>query len=466
MTLWSRFLPLLLCCAAIEESQDPEPQVLYQAPAGFQIDGLSVTPRLDHWAAVVSGKEGERTVMKAVIDGVESPPYPFVTLPVFSADGAHAAFTTNTSVFLDGTAVTEAISNPQSVCLRKDMSSITPLMELRSPTINEHVAISFDGKEVMWAVSTVNAPAVKDQRTGLFISGQKVHEDALLNWFGFTRDGWAVVSAQPLRDPYHQLARKGLPLATFRGVYVDSLPRISKDPPVFPHSDGIWINGQETKYELMRPDGSKEVVPWWASIAWSGDGSVLARLQSETVGSGANAQRQYRINVDSAGKRTFSGPRHDWCAYPVLSRNGKRVAYRARAKGRESVVIDGKEGPPYDSIGGIWLDASGKSSAYVATAKAATESKSFVVQDAKRHPLSGEVLEAFFAPTGTDAVAILARGAKRSVLPLDGLDRKGDLEWDWASRPAFSADAVSYAFIARQGEKLLRVERPVKSPKK
>jgi len=464
MGAWSRLGLLAFCCATA--AQEPEPKVLFEAPAGFRLDGVTVAPGLDHWALVVSGKENDQPVMKAVIDGVETPASYFVTLPVFSGDGAHVAYTTNTAVFVDGQPVAENLSNPRAVGLRKDLPSVTPLLELRSPTLNEHVALSFDGKDVMWSVLTLNAPAVKDQRFSVFVSGQKVHEDALISWFGFTRDGWAVVSAQPLREPYHQLARKGAPVAGFRGVYVDSLARISRDPPVFPHSDGIFINQQEAKFETPRPDGSKEVLSWWASIAWSGDGGTIARVQSETVGSGAGAQRQYRINVDTAGKRTFSGPRHDWCGYPVLSRNGKRIAYRARSKGKESVVIDGKEGPPYDQVGGVWLDAGGKSFVYSASAKAGAETKSFVVQDTKRHPLTGEVLDVFFAGAGTDAVALLARGAKRSVLPLDALDRKGDLEWDWVSRPAFSADGASYAFFARQGEKFLRVDRPLKPAKK
>ncbi len=93
-------------------------------------------------------------------------------------------------------------------------------------------------------------------------------------------------------------------------------------------------------------------VPSWPPV-FSETGNVAAfRLSSRSTGRG-------RIAVDGR-----PGPEFDRVGPPVLSRDGRRVAYRAQRGERSFLVVDGVAGPELELMSDPAISADGKVVAY------------------------------------------------------------------------------------------------------
>lgn len=74
-----------------------------------------------------------------------------------------------------------------------------------------------------------------------------------------------------------------------------------------------------------------------------------------------SAKRDGKEFVVDGGKE---GPAYDKVGWPVVSENGKKIAYEARRDGKRFIVWEGREGKPYDQVGRPILTRNGKGLAY------------------------------------------------------------------------------------------------------
>lgn len=162
-------------------------------------------------------------------------------------------------------------------------------------------------------------------------------------------------------------------------------------------------------------------------------------------------------SVMEEGKKCFvvvdgkEGPVHKMqkTIYPViLGPNGNRVAYGTMKGGNWVVIIDEKEGPTYDGIGGdgasITLSPDGKSFAYAAY----RGDKWFVVLDGKEGRKYDDIATGtpVFSPDGKH----LFYGAKKEDKWLAVIDEEEVHEYEEISRGAvFSSDSKHLMYSAK-----------------
>ncbi len=136
---------------------------------------------------------------------------------------------------------------------------------------------------------------------------------------------------------------------------------------------------------------------------------------------------------------------------PVFSADGQHLAYWARrAKKREFIVFDGKEGPEFEKVGAPHISPDGQRLAY-----AAKKGKKWViVADGKEGPQFADVSFPSFSPDGRHRVYAALTGRKEAtgpqgegtevwVMVVDG--GKGP-EFEDVSTPVFSPDGQHIAY--------------------
>jgi hypothetical protein len=192
----------------------------------------------------------------------------------------------------------------------------------------------------------------------------------------------------------------------------------------------IVLDGSE--YSLYGPDWT---VSW--PLCFSDDGSgVACRLTSKTSQSGC-------IAVD--GKR---GEEFDRVGPPVLSGDGKHVAYRAHLGGRCFVVVDGDPGPDFEFMCDPAISADGKVVAY--GAKQAGQWTLFV--GSARTPIPRQPSFVFLSPDGRSVGYGLpdsqGGGASRVRVVVNG--KPGDA-FSIVGVPVFSPDGKTLAYSADDG---------------
>jgi hypothetical protein len=139
---------------------------------------------------------------------------------------------------------------------------------------------------------------------------------------------------------------------------------------------------------------------------------------------------------------------------PVLSDDGRRVAYKAQSSGKSTVVVDGKEGKTYSDLakGFLVFSADSQHVAYGAVAG----DKWMVVVDGKEGKAYSALLEG--SPILSSNGRRVAYGAKADdmwIVVVDENDGKtysaltGDI--------TFSPDSRHFAYVARVGDKWILV---------
>jgi Tol biopolymer transport system component len=134
-------------------------------------------------------------------------------------------------------------------------------------------------------------------------------------------------------------------------------------------------------------------------------------------------------------------------SYPLLSQDGKRVAYFARDGTKSRAIIDGSAGKGFDAVANLAFSPDGKHVAYVAW----QAKKWRVVLDGKE----GAEYDAIgkrgvvFSLDGRRTAYQAQRGDKQFIV-LDGV---AGAEYEVAGVPVFSPDGNTVAHIARTGGK-------------
>ena len=192
----------------------------------------------------------------------------------------------------------------------------------------------------------------------------------------------------------------------------------------------IVLDGSE--YSLYGPDWT---VSW--PLYFSEEGSAVAcRLTSKISQRGC-------IAVD--GRR---GGEFDRVGPPVLSRDGKHVAYRAHLGDRCFVVVDGERGPDFEFMSDPAISADGKVAAYGAK----QSGQWTLIVGSARTPIAHKPSFVFLSPDGRSVgyghPDSQAGGASRVRVVVDG--KPGDA-FTMVGTPVFSPDGKLLAFAADDG---------------
>ncbi len=287
-----------------------------------------------------------------------------------------------------------------------------------------------------------------------------------------SRDGCHIAYVLGEGDSSHGGVRKG-PLQPQKGaVVVDGVvgPQYDQIParPVM-SSDGTHVayvagKGDLTNRRWLVVVDGREGPPYDAvkdeSLVFSPDGKRVAYVASR----GGQIGRQWFVVVDGR-----EGPPCDEVGAPVFSPDGERVAYAAltrdyaaRKGDTWAVVVDGVRGPGYASTTRVVFSANGKRFGYVggcvrwgegretggATGVLRTEA---VVVDGREGPPYDAVQHEslVFSPDGQRVAYVAVRGREYRLV-VDGVAGPA---CDFLSRPVFSPDGTRLAYAVSKGGK-------------
>lgn len=212
---------------------------------------------------------------------------------------------------------------------------------------------------------------------------------------------------------------------------------------------------------------------------WDADGVIVDVTSSpDGVRFAAIGKKGFQVFVIIDGRRSED---FDYVSRPAFSPDGRQVAYAARTGQRQWVVLNGRkqmEHEPYESVlligranaplEGPWkrdvtlpqpvFSADGHSLAY----PAARNGKRFVVVDGREGEPFDEVLTPIWSPQGK-RLAHVARRERMWCVVIDGV--RGEFfdhvpEPLFSPNPVFSADGSTLAYLAsREKRQFLVIER-------
>lgn len=141
---------------------------------------------------------------------------------------------------------------------------------------------------------------------------------------------------------------------------------------------------------------------------------------------------------------------------PVFSPTGDRLAYSVRekstfGKSRMRMVLDGKLGNPYDSIGAYLFSMDGKQFCYVASKG---DDRQMVVHGDEEHDIHDAVGIPIFDPSGRHLAYAAKGGEKWHIVK----DRKKGPAFDMVIRPSFSIQEDRMAYLAAEESLFVVVE--------
>ncbi len=144
------------------------------------------------------------------------------------------------------------------------------------------------------------------------------------------------------------------------------------------------------------------------------------------------------------------GETFDAVGTPVLSADGKVVAYRAQLGGCHFVVVGDRKQPTFDFVKDPALSPDGKHFAYAA----ARGNRWLLVVDTIERSLDAEPVDVFIGPdhrfVGWSYLEPSASGGSKARVVVG--DRLGE-PFDLVGRPSFSPDGSRFAYFAERGDR-------------
>jgi Tol biopolymer transport system component len=367
--------------------------------------------------------------------------------PVFSNDGRHVAYILQTGekrgVVFDGQASAEY----------------------------DQVAVTFspDGKRLAYVVS-------KGQKQLVVVDGKESPEYDNVRYLNFSPDSQRLAYAAKTGQQWFAVV-DGAAGPGYNEIFIKARSGGIKPgvgtPCFSPDSKHVvyiaWTNGGQ----IMVVDGQAgPTFVTYYSVVFSPDGQRMAYLAENTVPNGSG----HVVTVDGAPAVTYVDAYLDNL---VFSPDSNRVAYQGELSGdRRFTVVDGKQGPTYDSVTHFRFSPDGKRYAY----EAVDGSKKLVVVDGQAGDKYDRITDFAFSPDGrhlvyaaqtifTTSNVVLAPSTGtwvdvgtnqvKWVAVLDGkigagYDGIGSFPAN-AGGPIFSPDGKHMAYCAEQGEKELVV---------
>ena len=131
---------------------------------------------------------------------------------------------------------------------------------------------------------------------------------------------------------------------------------------------------------------------------------------------------------------------------PVLSRDGKHVAFRAQMGERSFVVVDGRRGPPYEFMSDPALSADGRVAAYGVK----EAGQWWLLAGDRRTPLDHQPSYVFLSADGWSVGYVHDAGGGKVRVVVDG---KPHEPFNLVGLPVFSPDGRTVAYAAGDGVK-------------
>jgi hypothetical protein len=304
-----------------------------------------------------------------VIAGKEGPAYDYVGHPVFSRNGKHMAY--------------GAIKGGRWFVVIDEQETAT------YEDINDRkgglLAVSDDGRVAFAAYIGTEWRQIIDGKEGLPGLGYG-------QFFGKNDEHFAYVAARGAK----------------RCVVVDGVAGKEYDRILY---DSLDVVRDQVLFFAAWNSGPVPHDPPWIAVL-DGQEFPLSGWPMRYPGGG-----DQRIFPVTRGKRTAvyyqgrEGPQYDQVLSPETSTDGKRTAYAARRNSKWVAVIDGKEGPEFESIrvDRFWFTADGAHSAYVGT----REGRQIAVLNGKESKPYGYIYDPAFSPDGRHHTYLVADEEKK-----------------------------------------------------
>ena len=189
--------------------------------------------------------------------------------------------------------------------------------------------------------------------------------------------------------------------------------------------------------EIYAPPGLPDWLVSWPPV-WSADGSAMAcRLTSRAI-------QKECVAVD--GRR---GEEFDRVGMPALSRDGKRVAYRAHQGERSFVVVGLRRGPEVELMTDPAISADGRVVAYAAR----LDGRWRILVDGREIAVEAQPSHVFLSDDGRSVgwqAGTGSDGAAKVRVVVNGI---AGAPFTLVGRPVFSPDGRRVAYAADDGTK-------------
>jgi hypothetical protein len=227
--------------------------------------------------------------------------------------------------------------------------------------------------------------------------------------------------------------------------------------PIASYLRNIWGGGD---YKLIDFSGFEDAPSILAYSFTVADDAPVAAWWERPAGKGAS----WRIALNGKPADTMSFPNFWSSSRPVLSHDGKHVAYAADSEPSESkkpsilVIADGTKFGPYANVWGIHLTNDGKHLAYAAADGASKPEWSYYLDGKPFGPRFDSVYPPVLAANGRH-VAWRAVRDKKQILVVDGQEVAMTDEVVWGPNVADSGETT---WAVRDGADFVRITTKIK----
>ncbi len=184
------------------------------------------------------------------------------------------------------------------------------------------------------------------------------------------------------------------------------------------------------------------------SVEYDDIGPIIFSPDSKRIAYPAKRDSKWVMVVDGQ-----EGPEYDTISLSpeVFSLDSKRLVYGARKGDKWFVVLDGKAGPEsgHDFVGYFIFSPDSKRLVYAA----GKGNRQYMVVDGRAGPVYERVGEPVFSPDGKHLAYLAIENGRRFVV-LDGKEGK---KYDGVNRPIFSKDSKHIAYSVMKGPKRMVV---------
>jgi len=476
MNAFSRTLiwlgPLLfVSCWTDALANDVRNDELATLPSNCVEKTVAVTEDGKHYACVA----GSRGSQKIVSDGVEGPTFQGVSLPRFSPAGQLFYWA------LDG----------QKIILSAGGQNI-----VTSLSAEGRLVFSKDGAR--WAAfgaerTQQSGEAIKRGTNVVYVDGAEIGKYADLSVPQFSQDGKHFAFLTLDNGGKMGLVIDGVQTATYEAPKVKVSMYVNvfvNGPSLFLYTKVLFfINGRVVALVLDENgwtviENGKPVASYLQDVAGGGGYQVMAFRGFEDASSiqgrslvsadaapvsawwekAAGKSAPWHVVVDGKPADSFSSPLF-WAAEPpVLSRDGKHVAYSTSFSGADGknpevyAIVDGTKFGPYTNVWGIRLSDDGKHVAYAASDGSDKDAWAYYL-DGKQLPLRYSSVYRPVFSTDAAHVSWVATRENSEVLGIDGQE-VGTTEQVLVG-PVFHEAGVVY-WISREGKILVKITAATK----
>ena len=234
---------------------------------------------------------------------------------------------------------------------------------------------------------------------------------------------------------------------------------------------GVKLTATQTSFGKVDPG------PGWDSLVVSPDGRRTAHVRKHAkkqvlVVDGVEGPEfdsiQEKLRVDSYYMEGFEGFdrfEYEYRSSVVFSPDSRHIAHVGRHGGERMAVLDGIEGKEYDGLAGLAFSPDSQHLVYAAQG----EGKAFIVVDGVEGKPYGMAVAPQYSPDGKH-LAFVAGRERRAFVVVDGVEGKGyeaivgpGYQWKRWSI-TWSPDGSRLAYAARDGGKELVVVDGVEGP--